>query len=71
MTKLTIGIGEDFPVEENAGEGCRGRRSHHHHHRGNDLHARWHRWWHERFRRSEAPGDTDKHDKDKSEKEQG
>lgn len=65
MSKLTIGIGEDFPVEEKTGEGCRGRRAHHHHHRGHELHERWHRWWHERFRRAE-----DK-DKNKNEKEQG
>jgi len=57
MTKLTIGIGEDFPVEENAGEArdCRSRRGHHHdhdhhdhHHHGHEMRDRLHRWWHGR-----------------------
>jgi hypothetical protein len=55
MTKLTIGVGEDFPVEEKAGEAREGRRrcghhDRHHHHHGHELRARWHRWWHARFR---------------------
>ncbi len=49
MTKLTIGVGEDFPVDERQAEdaGCRhrgyGRHGHHHH----DHHAGWHHWVHE------------------------
>jgi hypothetical protein len=58
MSKLTIGIGEDFPVEEQAGrEGCGHRHSRHHHHDHGELHARIHRWMHERFGRH---GDTKK-----------
>lgn len=64
MTKLNIGIGEDFPVEDKAGgEDCRshrGRRSRHHHHdhHHGELHARLHRWMHERFgRRGEQQKD--------------
>jgi len=50
MTKLTIGIGEDFPVEEKTerrrdDSGCRHRHHHHHH----DRHERWHRWMREHF----------------------
>jgi len=50
MTKLTIGIGEDFPVEEKAED----ERSCHH----RERHGRWHRWWHERLKRR----DKDKKD---------
>ncbi len=55
MTKLTIGVGEDFPVDERQAEdgGCRHRGHHYHHdsHRHGHHHhehaARWHRWVHE------------------------
>jgi hypothetical protein len=66
MTKLTIGIGEDFPVEEKAGaEDCRGSRGHHHHHHG-ELHARWHTWLHARFgrRREDKKDDMNANKKD-------
>jgi hypothetical protein len=75
MTKLTIGIGEDFPigeepVEEKAGaEDCRGSRGHHrhhHHHHHGELHARWHTWLHARFgrRRQDKKDDMNTNKKD-------
>ncbi len=67
MTKLTIGIGEDFPVEDKQdGEDCRshrGRRRHHHHHHG-EMHARWHRWLHARFGRRDEKDDMNTKKKD-------
>lgn len=64
MTKLSIGIGEDFPVEDKTGadkmgaEDCASRhrrhRHQHHDHQHHDphsLHGRVHHWMHAHFAR--------------------
>jgi hypothetical protein len=48
MAKLTIGIGEEFPVEEKkpretgGGEDCAAWRDHHRHHGHHHEHGHWH-----------------------------
>ena len=63
MARLDIGVGEDFPLEENksAAEDCRGgRRGHRHHH-----HPHTH-FWHDWFRRApeRKPDDHNSQDKE-------
>jgi hypothetical protein len=59
MTKLSIGIGEDFPVEERGrDDACaHGQDRRHHHHPHHDHHHFWHEFWHRHFarRREDAP----------------
>ncbi|MBV9993205.1 MAG: hypothetical protein JOZ72_18175 [Alphaproteobacteria bacterium] len=66
MTKLTIGIGEDFPVDERRAEdaGCRHRGSgpHGHHHDHHGHHAHWHHWVHEYLSRRRKKKEEKKKD---------
>jgi hypothetical protein len=55
MAKLSVAVGEDFPVEERGrDDACvRGRDRRHPYH----PHHRWHEFWHRHFakRRGDAP----------------
>ena len=69
MAKLSVGIGEDFPVEErgrgDAGYHDRHRRFHHRH--DHPHHHFWHEFWHRHFakRRGDATGQDVPQDQDK------